>query len=403
MNCPARKSTPLHTFTASPPSLITLLAPRRTPAVSAPTGNTDHSIWLFSSVGFQPLKNSSYVNYVKKLRPDIAVGLADISYGTLPGTKRVEKMGDRTSHWLDSMFSAINEPHENGSSTTAIFAPVLSVDFHSQSEYLHHIADDLVDCISGLAFYSSSILPDVPATTAMTRLPRLSLDEPSSPHHILRQISLGMDLLTIPFINFATDSGLALTFDFPTSRSDKLVAPNANVSTGIKPLAIDLSSPSHATSTIPLTPHCACYTCTLHHRAYIQHLLSAREMLGWVLLQIHNNHVLSAFFADIRESIKAGVFEECKDIFERQYESELPEGTGQRPRARGYHFKSEGKGEPKINKPAWEALGDGDGDGDGSGSGSGSGSGEGGETPALVPEGNARELEEKGFAEAVGS
>lgn len=395
MNCPARKSTPLHTFTALPPLFITLLAPRRIPAVSAPTGNTDHSIWLFSSVGFQPLKNSSYIEYVQKLQPDIAVGLADISYGTLPGTKRVEKMGDRTSHWLDSMLSDINQSKGDDDSTPAIFAPVLSIDFHSQSEYLHHIADDLADSISGLAFYSSSLLPDIPATTAMIRLPRLSLDEPSSPHHILRQISLGMDLFTIPFIGFATDSGLALTFDFPKSPFDKPL-------TGIKPLAIDLSSPSHATSTVPITPTCTCYTCTSHHHAYIQHLLSAREMLGWVLLQIHNHHVLSAFFADIRESIRAGTFEECKDRFEREYESELPEGTGQRPRARGYHFKSEGKGEPKRNKPAWGALGDGEGNGDGDGSGSGSGSGEGDETPALVPEGNAKELEEKGFAETVG-
>jgi queuine tRNA-ribosyltransferase accessory subunit len=363
--------------------------------VSAPTGNTDHSIWLFSSVGFQPLKNSSYIEYVQKLQPDIAVGLADISYGTLPGTKRVEKMGDRTSRWLDSMLSAVGQSEENENSASAIFAPVLSVDFHSQSEYLHHVADDIADSISGLAFYSSSLLPDIPATTAMTRLTRLSLDEPSSPHHILRQISLGMDLFTIPFVSFATDSGLALTFEFPKSPSDNPAAVEAKGSAGIKPLAIDLSSPSNATATIPLTPHCSCYACTSHHRAYIQHLLSAREMLGWVLLQIHNHHVLSAFFADIRASIQAGVFEECKDKFEREYESELPEGSGQRPRARGYHFKSEGKGEPKRNKPAWGALGDGNGDGDASGSGDGE------ETPALVPEGNARELEEKGFAEAV--
>jgi queuine tRNA-ribosyltransferase subunit QTRTD1 len=369
LNCPPRKSAPLHTFTALPPSIITLLAPRRTPAVSAPTGNTDHSIWLFSSVGFQPLKTSSYIEYVQKLQPDITIGLADISYGTLPGTKRVEKMGDRTSCWLDSMSSAIGQSEENENSTPAIFAPVLSIDFHSQSEYLHHIADDLADSISGLAFYSSSLLPDIPATTAMTRLPRLSLDEPPSPHHILRQISLGMDLFTIPFINFATDSGLALTFKFPKSPSDDSACTEANGSSTIKPLAIDLSSPSHATSTIPLTPACTCYACTTHHRAYIQHLLSAREMLGWVLLQIHNHHMLSAFFADIRESIRAGTFEECKDRFEREYESELPEGTGQRPRARGYHFKSEGKGEPKRNKPAWGALVDGEGDVSGSGGG----------------------------------
>lgn len=115
---------------------------------------------------------------------------------------------------------------------------------------------------------------------------------------------------------------------------------------------------------------------------------------------------MSTFFADIRQSIEAGTFEECRELFERTYESELPEGTGQRPRARGYHFKSEGKGEPKRNKPAWGALG-GDEDENGDermvveGEGEDDESGNGDETPALVPEGDARELEEKGFAEPM--
>jgi queuine tRNA-ribosyltransferase accessory subunit len=369
--------------------------------VSAPIGSTDQSIWLFTSVGFQPLSNDSYIKYVQKLKPDIAIGLADVTYGSLPGTKRIEKMSDRTSNWLDEMLSGLARPEEQGS--PAIFAPVLPVEFHSQSEYLNHIADDLADRICGLAFYSSSLLPDIPATHTMTLLPRLSLDEPSSPQHILRQVSLGMDVFTIPFVSFATDAGLALTFEFPKSlipNSDLTVTPENPGEERILPLAIDLSSPVHATSVAPLLANCACYACTSHHRAYIQHLLSAREMLGWVLLQIHNHHVLSSFFANIRESIKNGVFEECKDAFERKYESELPEGSGERPRARGYHFKSEG-GEKKRNKPAWGALGDGEVEEHDSKEAEGDESGNGDETPALVPEGNANELEQKGFAEAV--
>lgn len=387
MTCPPRKSTPIHTFTALPSSIITILAPRRTPAVLAPTGNTDDSIWLYTSVGFRPLSNSSYIKYVQTLKSDIVVGLGDIPYGTIPGVKRIEKMGDRTSNWLDSMLSHFGHSGENGNSTPAVFAPVLSIDFHSQSDYLHHIVDDLADSISGLAFYSSSLLPDIPATTAVSRLPRLSLDEPSSPHHILRQVSLGMDLFTIPFINFATDSGLALTFQFPQSAADNAPHLEGEGLDRVKPLAVDLSSFSYTTSTTPILSSCSCYTCTFHHCSYIHHLLSAKEMLGWVLLQIHNHHMLSEFFTDIRQSIEAGTFEDCKNRFESQYESELPEGTGQGPRVRGYQFKSEGPGEKRKNKPAWGALGTGDDDGD--------------ETPGLVPEGDARELEDKGFAEVA--
>jgi len=278
--------------------------------------------------------------------------------------------------------------------TTAIFAPVLPIDFHSQSEYLNHIADDLADSVAGLALYSASLLPDIPATTAISRLPRLSLDENSSPREILRQISLGMDLFTIPFIGFASDPGLALTFQFPPPSSSQHAgspqAPHGEADQGtqrLHSLALDMFSSSHAKSMTPLVTECDCYTCTSHHRAYLQHLLSAKEMLGWVLLQIHNHHNMSTFFSSIRQSISAGTFEvDCRK-FEAYYESDLPEGTGQKPRVRGYHYRSEGPGETKRNKPAWGALGDPNGSGDGE--------------DGLVPDENSKELKEKGFAETA--
>jgi queuine tRNA-ribosyltransferase subunit QTRTD1 len=371
MSCPG---SPIHTFIALPTHLVTLLAPRRTPAVTAPNGNSNAAISIFTSTGFQVLSNKSYINSMLKLRPDIAIALADIPYGTLPGTKRVAKMGDRTEEWLTQL---INEKDED----QAIFAPVLPIDFHSQWEYLNHVADDLGPEISGLAFYDSNLLPDIPATTSLSRLPRLSLDEPASPHTILRQVSLGMDIFTIPFIGYATDAGIALTFRFPRPLPDESTASHVT-GTKVIPLGIDMWTPSHATSVIPLSTSCTCYTCTSHHRAYIQHLLSAKEMLGWTLIQIHNYHILSEFFASIRHSIRIGTFEEDQAEFARIYESELPEKSGQGPRIRGYHFKSEGPGETRKNKAAWGNLG-----GDDQLAG------------GLVPDEDAMKLEAKGFAE----
>jgi queuine tRNA-ribosyltransferase subunit QTRTD1 len=347
MKCPG--SSPLHAFTALPKPLITLLAPRRTPAVTAPVGNTDTAISIFTSTGFQVLSNKAYVKYIQRLRPDIAIAMADVSYGSTPGTKRVAKMGDRTQEWLSEL---LNEKEED----QAVFAPILPIDNQSQWEYLDRLADMTTNEIDGLALYDSNLLPDIPATTALSSLPRLSLDEPASPHHILRQIVLGIDIFTIPFIGFATDAGIALTFRFPRTIPDESTVPNGTGSSAIA-LGIDMWSPSHATSLIPLSKSCKCYTCTSHHRAYLQHLLSAKEMLGWVLLQIHNHHILSSFFEAIRASIKAETFEADCEEFARVYESELPEKSGQGPRVRGYHFKSEGPGEGKKNKAAWGNLG----------------------------------------------
>ncbi|KAI7568808.1 hypothetical protein KC317_g3866 [Hortaea werneckii] len=117
-------------------------------------------------------------------------------------------------------------------------------------------------------------------------------------------------------------------------------------------------SPSHSTSLTPLAENCTCYACTNHHCAYIQHLLVAKEMLGWVLLQIHNHHILDRFFDGIRKSIGTGTFEQERERFARVYDKNLPEKTGQGPRVRGYQFKSEGPGEPKKNTPNFKPFED---------------------------------------------
>lgn len=367
-------SSPLHSFTSLPRDLFTLLAPRRTPAVLAPVGNSNTAISVFTSKGFQVVSNQTYISYIERLRPDVAIGLADVPYGAQPGTKRLLKMGDRTQEWLSQLLKQRIEGQ-------AVFAPILPIDIQDQSEYVNSIADDLAHELSGLAFYDSNVLPDMPATSGVARLPRLSLDEPSSPRQILRQVSHGMDIFTVPFVGFATDAGIALSFQFPRPSRD---ATSLDGIAEILPLGIDLWHVSHATSLTPLDPSCSCYTCTDHHRAYVQHLLSAKEMLGWVLLQIHNHHILSAFFAAVRESIQNGTFDaDCAD-FARAYEPDLPGKSGQGPRVRGYHFKSEGPGQAKKNKPAWGNLG-----------------GVGPDDGASVPREPASGLENKGFAEMV--
>jgi queuine tRNA-ribosyltransferase len=87
--------------------------------------------------------------------------------------------------------------------------------------------------------------------------------------------------------------------------------------------------------------------------------LNAKEMLAWVLLQIHNHHVLNLFFEGVRKSLANDTFENDVRAFERTYQSHLPEKTGQGPRVRGYQYKSEGPGETKKNAVPYTLLEDG--------------------------------------------
>ena len=60
----------------------------------------------------------------------------------------------------------------------------------------------------------------------------------------------------------------------------------------------------------PLDSRCTCSTCQTHSRAYIRHLVKQNEMLGSILLSIHNLHFLIDLMRKAREAILAGVYEE---------------------------------------------------------------------------------------------
>ena len=56
----------------------------------------------------------------------------------------------------------------------------------------------------------------------------------------------------------------------------------------------------------PLQEGCGCYTCTNYSRAYLHHLLKAKEMLASTLLTIHNEYYTVHLVHSIRQAIIAG-------------------------------------------------------------------------------------------------
>lgn len=58
----------------------------------------------------------------------------------------------------------------------------------------------------------------------------------------------------------------------------------------------------------PLDATCPCYTCRTFSRAYLNHLVRAREMLGYILLSLHNITELVRFTNRIRAAILADRF-----------------------------------------------------------------------------------------------
>lgn len=69
----------------------------------------------------------------------------------------------------------------------------------------------------------------------------------------------------------------------------------------------------------PLDPACACYACQHFTRAYIRHLLVARETLGAVLLSIHNLFTLVHLARTARQAILEGRYADFAREFRAGY------------------------------------------------------------------------------------
>lgn len=71
---------------------------------------------------------------------------------------------------------------------------------------------------------------------------------------------------------------------------------------------MNLRNAQYARDFGPLDPACTCPTCTQYTRAYLRHLVTMKEMLGAILLSVHNLHFLLDLTAKAREAIEAGEY-----------------------------------------------------------------------------------------------
>jgi queuine tRNA-ribosyltransferase len=69
---------------------------------------------------------------------------------------------------------------------------------------------------------------------------------------------------------------------------------------------LNLVNASYSTDETPIDSACACYTCQNFSRAYLRHLVAAKEMLASTLLSMHNLHTLLQLMRDLRQAILAG-------------------------------------------------------------------------------------------------
>jgi len=72
---------------------------------------------------------------------------------------------------------------------------------------------------------------------------------------------------------------------------------------------LNMVNAAYADDPQPIDDACVCYTCQHYSRAYLRHLIVAKEMLAATLLSIHNIHTLVQLTRDMRQAILEERFE----------------------------------------------------------------------------------------------
>lgn len=81
---------------------------------------------------------------------------------------------------------------------------------------------------------------------------------------------------------------------------------------------LNLVNASFAKDQLPIDEECHCYTCRTFSRAYLRHLIIAKEMLSATLISIHNLHTLITLANDIRQAIIMDEFNDFSGNFFQQ-------------------------------------------------------------------------------------
>ena len=76
---------------------------------------------------------------------------------------------------------------------------------------------------------------------------------------------------------------------------------------------INLFNAKYELDDSPIEEGCQCPACRTYSRAYIRHLLKAKEMLGMRLCVLHNLYFYNTMMEEIREAIEKGCYKEYKE------------------------------------------------------------------------------------------
>lgn len=86
---------------------------------------------------------------------------------------------------------------------------------------------------------------------------------------------------------------------------------------------INLNNEKYKEDVSPIDDECDCYVCRNFSRAYLRHLLRAKEMLAMRLTVIHNLHFYNKLMLRIRNALDEGTFEEFRKKYSGRFDKRI--------------------------------------------------------------------------------
>lgn len=294
----------------------------KSPVEFCPSGSHEKgSVPLFKKSGRTKISPERYMNVMETFQPDFYTTLADGDTFMNCPKKRVIKSCERS----EEFFSYCVGRHATSTTLKSSSAMIASVEgayneferkrlITQMKDHEGDINGYFIDGLHRNGAEATTVDPlavtdIVKQTLAMLPTEKLKFMLGAYlPHHLLDLVSCGVDVFDTSLVNLATNCNRALVFNFDIANPVRASPPE-----------IDLKDAKFKEDFSPFLDGCQCKACRSHTRAYTNHLLLTRELLGPTLLSIHNLYHYKTFFEAIRDAIKADKLPQLIELVSAQY------------------------------------------------------------------------------------
>lgn len=274
--------------------------------------NTTTSVHVDTPSGCRYVDVGRYMDTVLAMKPDMFVALSDdVNSGA--NEKRLDRSLERTKRWTEECLIRAKEANCHKMMLAPIMGGISPTHRRQAAESVRELED-----VVGFAWTDLGTIEDGEARLQALRstvdlLPLEKLRYAAgigTIQELLHCIAMGVDLVDSSFVEKHSVLGLAYTFPLSLHFSKLVTCENSRRETAssVQRPQINLQSPEYAEDEQPILAGCSCMACQEYSRSYIHHLLQSNELLGDVLLQVHNFHHIISFMSTVRASIAEGTF-----------------------------------------------------------------------------------------------